>query len=54
VSVEFIWRFKGLDRPAVIIVGISKEMDDALKYVAMTRARRVLVLIGEKLGFESP
>ena len=54
VSVESIWRFKGLDRPAVVIVGISDETDDALKYVAMTRARRVLVLIGEKSALETP
>jgi ATP-dependent exoDNAse (exonuclease V) alpha subunit len=46
--VESVWRFKGLERPAVIVTDLSESTDDALRYVAMTRARSVLVVVGDE------
>ena len=46
VEVDSIWRFKGLERPVVIVTDLPATADDALRYVAMTRARSVLVMVG--------
>ncbi|MDA0350419.1 MAG: ATP-dependent helicase [Verrucomicrobia bacterium] len=50
IAVESVWRFKGLERPAVIVTDITEGTRDALRYVAMTRARSVLVMVGEEAG----
>jgi len=50
IAVESVWRFKGLERPAVIVTDLTVSTRDALRYVAMTRARSVLVMVGEEAG----
>ena len=50
IDVESVWRFKGLERPAVIVTDLTENTRDALRYVAMTRARSVLVMVGEESG----
>jgi superfamily I DNA and RNA helicase len=50
IAVESVWRFKGLERPAVIVTDLTESTRDALRYVAMTRARSVLVMVGEEAG----
>jgi hypothetical protein len=52
VEMDSVWRFKGLEKPAVIVTDLSNETDDALRYVAMTRARGVLVLVGTEDGLK--
>lgn len=52
IAVESVWRFKGLERPAVIITDLTETTRDALRYVAMTRARSVLVMVGEEAGLK--
>ena len=54
IAVESVWRFKGLERPAVIVIDITENTRDALRYVAMTRARSVLVMVGEEKGLQLP
>lgn len=49
IEVETVFRFKGLERPVVILIDVDGETDDALRYVGMTRARAVLVIIGKEL-----
>lgn len=46
VEVESIWRFKGLERSAVIITDLATDADNPLRYVGMTRARSVLIIVG--------
>jgi len=46
VEVESIWRFKGLERPVVIITDLLPDARNALRYVAMTRARNILIMVG--------
>jgi len=46
VEVESIWRFKGLERPVVIITDLLPDAGNALRYVAMTRARNILIMVG--------
>ena len=53
VNVESVWRFKGLECPVVILIDLSESADDALRYVAMTRARSVLVMIGNREELEA-
>ena len=48
IAVESVWRFKGLERPVVIVTDLTEGTQDALRYVAMTRARSVLVIVGEE------
>ena len=50
VTLETIRRFKGLERP-VVIVAATRELADEpeLAYVATSRARTHLVLVGEQL-----
>ena len=50
IEVESVWRFKGLERPAVIVTDLTEDTKDALLYVAMTRARSVLILVGDNDG----
>ena len=52
IEVESVWRFKGLERPAVIVVDLSETTKDAVRYVAMTRAKSLLVMVGEELGLK--
>ena len=52
IAVESVWRFKGLERPVVIVTDITASTRDALLYVAMTRARSVLVMVGEEGGLK--
>jgi len=52
VDVESVWRFKGLERPAVIVTDLTERTRDALRYVAMTRARSVLVMVGEEAALK--
>jgi len=47
VEVESIWRFKGLERSAVIITDLAPNADNPLRYVGMTRARSVLIMVGK-------
>lgn len=47
IEVETIWRFKGLERPVVIMLDVDESTTAALRYVGMTRARAVLVMIGK-------
>ena len=54
IAVESVWRFKGLERPAVIVTDLTEGTRDALRYVAMTRARSVLVMVGEEEGLKRP
>lgn len=53
VVIETIRKFKGLESP-VIIVAVTQELiiNPELLYVAMTRARTKLVLIGEAVNLE--
>lgn len=46
VEVESIWKFKGLERRVVIITDLSPDGPDALRYVGMTRARNILIMVG--------
>ena len=48
IDVESVWRFKGLERPVVIVTDLTAATATAVRYVAMTRARSVLVMIGDK------
>jgi superfamily I DNA/RNA helicase len=50
IAVESVWRFKGLERPVVIVTDLTEDTKDALLYVAMTRARSVLILVGDNDG----
>jgi hypothetical protein len=52
VEMSSIWRFKGLDRPAVIITDLTAETSDVLRYVGMTRARSVLAMVGPEEGLK--
>jgi superfamily I DNA and RNA helicase len=54
IAVESVWRFKGLARPAVIVTDLTECTLYALRYVAMTRARSVLVMVGEEEGLKRP
>jgi superfamily I DNA/RNA helicase len=54
VEFESVWRFKGLERPVVVLVEFRADSDAKVRYSAMTRARSHLVLIGtedELTGF---
>lgn len=42
----------GVERPAVIVTDLSESTRDALRYVAMTRARSVLMMVGEETGLK--
>jgi len=46
VEFESAWRFKGLERPVVILVEFSPNADRKIRYSAMTRSRSHLVLVG--------
>lgn len=47
VLVESVRRFKGLERSAIVLVELEDRLDDpAALYVALSRARNVLVVIG--------
>ena len=48
IAVESVWRFKGLERSAVIVTDLTESTKDSLLYVAMTRAQSVLILVGDK------
>jgi superfamily I DNA/RNA helicase len=52
VEISSIWRFKGLDRPAVIITDLTAETSDVVRYVGMTRARSVLAMVGTEEGLK--
>jgi superfamily I DNA and RNA helicase len=52
IAMESVWRFKGLERPAVIITDLTAQTADALRYVGMTRARSVLVMVGTEEGLK--
>ena len=47
VDIESVWRFKGLERAAIIVVDMLESTENAVRYVAMTRAKSVLVIVGE-------
>jgi hypothetical protein len=56
VEFESAWRFKGLERPVVILVEVRPDADTKIRYSAMTRARSHLVLVGtenELAGFST-
>jgi len=46
IEFESIWRFKGLERPIVILVEFKPDADLMIRYTAMTRARSHLILVG--------
>jgi len=46
VEMSSIWRFKGFDRPAVIITDLTPETSDVLRFVGTTRVRSVLKMVG--------
>jgi hypothetical protein len=48
VELESAWRFKGLERPVVILVEFPSSADSSIRYSAMTRASSHLILIGTK------
>ena len=48
VEFESAWRFKGLERPVVILVEFHQNADRKVRYSAMTRARSHLALIGTR------
>jgi hypothetical protein len=52
VLVESVRRFKGLERSAVVLVELEEHLTDAaLLYVALSRARNLLVVVGtEEVG----
>ena len=52
IAVESVWRLKGLERPVVIVTDLTEGTQDALRYVAMTRARSVLVIVGEEAALK--
>jgi superfamily I DNA/RNA helicase len=57
VEFESAWRFKGLERPVVILVEFSPNADREIRYSAMTRSRSHLVLVGtddQLSGFDLP
>lgn len=43
---DSVRRFKGLDRPVVLLCEMDREGDEDLVYVALTRAKSLLVVIG--------
>ncbi len=45
---DTIRRFKGLDRPAVILVDADHVVETELAYVGLSRARVFLAIIGSK------
>ena len=47
VLCESVWRFKGLERPVVILIDFSDAMkrDETIFYIAVTRARDHLIII---------
>ncbi|MQF63910.1 hypothetical protein FIM03_01245 [SAR202 cluster bacterium AD-802-L14_MRT_200m] len=47
VEVDSIWRFKGLERPVVIITDMPTFVKNSVRYVAITRARSALVVVGD-------
>ncbi len=56
VEFESAWRFKGLERPVVILVEFRPDADIKIRYSAMTRARSHLILVGtedELAGFQN-
>jgi len=56
VEFESAWRFKGLERPVVILVEFRPDADPKIRYSAMTRARSHLILLGtedELAGFST-
>lgn len=48
VLLETVRRFKGLESPVVIIVDVTEETAGELKYVAYSRARSHLIVIGDE------
>lgn len=44
---DSVRRFKGLDRPVVVLCSMETESDEDIAYVALTRAKSLLVVIGE-------
>ena len=49
VLVESVRRFKGLERSAIVLVELEDRLaDPAVLYVALSRARQLLVVIGEE------
>lgn len=44
---DSVRRFKGLDRPVVILCEMDREGDEDIIYVALTRAKSLLVVIGD-------
>ena len=49
ITFDSVWRFKGLERQVVIIVDIEEATDSReLQYVAMSRARTLLVIFGSE------
>lgn len=44
---DSVRRFKGLDRPVVVLCSMETECDEDIAYVALTRAKSLLVVIGD-------
>lgn len=55
ILVETLWRFKGLERPVVILIDFADAMkrNETLFYIAATRARDHLIVIENKETLES-
>ncbi len=48
VTFDTVRRFKGLEKPAVVICEFDSDPDEELLYVAVTRARSHLVVVGDE------
>lgn len=53
IELESVYRFKGLEKPAIIVTDLKPDSPDVLRYVAMTRARNVLILVGDEEVLEA-
>ena len=49
---DTVRRFKGLDRPVVILIGIEELMEQELIYVALTRPTVLLIVIGSEAAID--
>jgi hypothetical protein len=51
VVVDSVMRFKGLDRPVIVLCGMRQAADE-LAYVGLTRARSLLIVVDDKETLE--
>ena len=48
IKFESVWRFKGLESKAVVLIKFDEKQSDYLRYVSMTRAQSYLAVLGTK------